>query len=265
MPRPNPDAVIPWHCHTCFHGMPTEQLAGAVAVVIDVIRASTTITTALAHGSCGVFPVESVAAARSLLASLPPGTLAGGERKSVRIEGFDLGNSPREYTRERVAGRQIVFTTTNGTAALASCHAAARVMIGSLVNRTAVAAAAQAAARELATSVHLVCAGIDREVADEDLLGAGAILDAAAAFAPSAHLDAMATDALTRYRTAIEAAGSTRAALLEAALAETHGGLRMRSLGMEADIPVVAALDTFNLVPILDPARGLLDAHRDKP
>lgn len=123
---------ISWHCHACFYGMPPAAVAGGVAVVIDVIRASTTITTAVANGAASVFPVESVERARERASSLGQGTLLGGERGGIRIEGFDLGNSPREYTPERVAGHQIVFTTTNGTAALAACHEAAVVMIGCL-------------------------------------------------------------------------------------------------------------------------------------
>jgi phosphosulfolactate phosphohydrolase-like enzyme len=160
--------------------MPPAAVAGGVAVVIDVIRASTTITTAVANGAASVFPVESVERALERASSLGEGTLLGGERGGIRIEGFDLGNSPREYTPERVAGHQIVFTTTNGTAALAACHEAAVVMIGCLVNRSAVAVAARAAAVEHQTAVHLVCAGVERQLAEEDLLGAGAILDAAA-------------------------------------------------------------------------------------
>ena len=145
--------------------MPETAVTGGIAVVIDVIRASTTITTALAEGAASVVPVATVDAARGRRQQLGGNTLLGGERGGVRIEGFDLGNSPREYTRQRVGGHDIVFTTTNGTAALAACDGAAVILIGSLVNRTAVAAAARAAATQLGAAVHLVCAGVERQAA----------------------------------------------------------------------------------------------------
>jgi len=243
-----------WHCHNCFHGMPPASVAGGVAVVIDVIRASTTITTALANAAAGVVPVASVETARARAGQLGSGTLLGGERGGVRIDGFDLGNSPRDYTRERVAGRRIVFTTTNGTAALAACQAAATVMIGSLVNRTAVAEAARAAATSHAAAVHLVCAGVERQVADEDLLGAGAILDAASRLFPDDAFDAAAIAARQRFHDACGADARS----LAATLATTEGGRRIATLGMQDDLPVVAALDALAIVPQLAPEDGVL-------
>ncbi|MCX7429756.1 MAG: 2-phosphosulfolactate phosphatase, partial [Planctomycetia bacterium] len=144
--------------------MPQGAVAGGIAVVIDVLRASTTIVTALAHGATGVRPVLTVEVARALAAGFGSGSgsdsgvLLGGERGGLRIDGFDLGNSPLEYARARVAGRRIVITTTNGTAAVDACTAASEVLIGAIVNR----AAAAARARELAvahgtSNIHLGC------------------------------------------------------------------------------------------------------------
>ena len=125
-----------------------------------------------------VRPVLTVEEAREEAAAL--GAMLGGERGGVKIEGFDLGNSPREYARDRVGGRPIVITTTNGTAAVNACAGAAEVLIGAIVNRSAVAAAAHALALEHGgCDVHLVCAGTEGAVTEEDLLAAGAILDAA--------------------------------------------------------------------------------------
>ena len=251
---------ISWHCHACFYGMPPAAVAGGVAVVIDVIRASTTITTAVANGAASVFPVESVERARERASSLGQGTLLGGERGGIRIEGFYLGNSPREYTPERVAGHQIVFTTTNGTAALAACHEAAVVMIGCLVNRSAVAVAARAAAVEHQTAVHLVCAGVERQLAEEDLLGAGAILDAAADRFPHDAFDDAAVAALTRFRDARgeQQPGTASNEALAASLADTTGGRRIVALGMRADLAVVAALDSLSTIPVLTPQKDRL-------
>jgi 2-phosphosulfolactate phosphatase len=239
--------------------MPPAAIAGGVAVVIDVIRASTTITAALANAAAGVFPVESVEQAKRKAAILGPATLLGGERGGVRIEGFHLGNSPRDYTSERVADHQIVFTTTNGTAALAACQDAAVVLIGSLVNCTAVAEAARAAAVEHQAAVHLVCAGVERRVADEDLLGAGAIVAAAERLFPA---DTFDDDAKASRQQFLEASGlqdgTPATAALAASLNHTEGGRRIIALGMQDDLPVVAALDSLTTVPALDRERGIL-------
>lgn len=227
--------------------------------MIDVIRASTTITAALANAAAGVFPVESIEQAKRKAASLGHATLLGGERGGIRIEGFDLGNSPRDYTRDRVAGRQIVFTTTNGTAALAACQDAAVVLIGSIVNCTAVAEAARAAAVEHQAAVHLVCAGVERQVADEDLLGAGAIVAAAERLFPTDTFDDDARDARQRFLEASRRPDSTPAtAALATSLSHTEGGRRIMILGMQDDLAVVAALDSLTTVPLLDPRQGVL-------
>jgi 2-phosphosulfolactate phosphatase len=237
--------------------MPPGAVAGGIAVVIDVLRASTTIITALANGAARVRPVADVAEARTLAAALGPDTLLGGERGGVRIDGFDLGNSPAEYARDRVAGRSIVITTTNGTAALAACRGAREILVGALVNRSAVAAAV----RRLATAagvadVHLVCAGTDGEVTAEDVLAAGAILDAALRDDPAADTDGPARAALDAFRRAVQTA-DPRAALV-AEFRRAPGGANLVALGMEADLPACAALDAIAVVPRLHATGGWL-------
>ena len=250
-----------WHCHDLFYRMPQGAVAGGIAVVIDVLRASTTIVTALAHGAAGVRPVLTVEVARALAASFGSGVLLGGERGGLRIDGFDLGNSPLEYSRARVAGRRIVITTTNGTAAVDACTDASEVLIGAIVNR----AAAAARARELAvahgtSTIHLVCAGTDGEVTEEDRLAAGAILDAAGRLPGGSDdtLDASATAALETFRGVLSAAADTGAAsAITAAFAMSRGGRNLIELGMRADLPAAAAIDSLRVVPRLDrAARG---------
>ena len=126
---------IAWHCHECFHGMQESETAGGIVVVIDVLRASTTIVTALANGAIGVRPELSPDAARKAAKAASSGgeCLLGGERGGLRIDGFDLGNAPRDYHRQAVAGRRIVTTTTNGTAAVAACPQAEAILVGALV------------------------------------------------------------------------------------------------------------------------------------
>lgn len=116
------------------------DLRDRTVVVLDVIRASSTIAQGMASGAAAFVPVRSVTAARRAARQYPPALrLLGGERDGVRIPGFDLGNSPREYTNERVSMKTIVFTTTNGTAAISAAKAAQRIYVGALVNLTAVA------------------------------------------------------------------------------------------------------------------------------
>src|SRR5690242_16614412 len=96
-----------------------EQLADGVTVVIDVLRATTTITAALAVGASEVIPCLEVEDARRAVANLPTGQpVLGGERGGVRNDGFDLANSPCEYTAQSIGGKTLVFTTTNGTRAM---------------------------------------------------------------------------------------------------------------------------------------------------
>jgi 2-phosphosulfolactate phosphatase len=150
-------------------------------VVFDVLRATTSMITALAHGAEAVIPVEEIADALALRQERPDVLLAG-ERNGLRIgadltggPAFDLGNSPREYSRERVYGRTIVTTTTNGTRALRACLGARRVLAGAILNLDAVA---QWLLAEAPAHLILVCSGTHEEPAFEDLVGAGAVCEA---------------------------------------------------------------------------------------
>jgi len=251
-----------WHCHDLFSRLPVGATTGGIAVVIDVLRASTTIVTALAHGASSVFPRRTVEEARRLAAGLPR-ALLGGERGGVRIEEFDLGNSPAEYGEHRVRGRPIVITTTNGTAALAACASAAEVLVGGIVNRSAVAAAARRLAeRQRLSAVHLVCAGTDGLVAEEDRLAAGAILDAArrqrlarAEGGRSGGDDEQSDPAARSALAAFEAVASDRGIAAADSLAEAfrtcRGGENLIALGMEADLMLAARIDAFDVVPRL--------------
>jgi len=151
------------------------DLRERTVVVLDVVRASSTIAQGMASGAAAFVPVRSVTAARRAARQYPPAVrLLGGERDGVRIPGFDLGNSPREFTAARVSGKTIVFTTTNGTAAISAARAAQRTYIGAFVN---LAAVADCLLREDA-DVTLAAAGRrDRPVLD-DVACAGAFIQA---------------------------------------------------------------------------------------
>ncbi|HEX6049241.1 MAG TPA: 2-phosphosulfolactate phosphatase, partial [Gemmatimonadaceae bacterium] len=150
------------------HLITPADIQGRVVLVLDVLRASTTVAVALANGARAVIPFESsdevVARAKQFERS---DVLLAGERKMKPIPGFDLGNSPREYTREEVEGKTVLLTTTNGTVALVGLQGARDVVVASYVNYSAVSAMMRAAARG-AADLSIVCAGRDRQFALED-------------------------------------------------------------------------------------------------
>jgi 2-phosphosulfolactate phosphatase len=163
-----------------FAMLPQRDLTGTVCVVFDVLRATSTIVTALANGAAAVIPVAEIPEALALKRARPE-LLLGGEREGVRIRAnltggleFDFGNSPREFTRERVQGRTIVLTTTNGSRALRSCAAAKEVLASSFLNLRATAEHLQALPP---ANLLLVCSGTFDQAAFEDVLGAGALAD----------------------------------------------------------------------------------------
>jgi 2-phosphosulfolactate phosphatase len=151
--------------------IPPGALRGGVAVVVDVLRATTVIVHALAAGCNAVIPCLEIDEARSLAATFPPGTaILAGERQGLPIEGFDLGNSPGTFTPEVCRGKTLVMTTTNGTRAVLACLEAERVMIGAFPNFAATVQTLHAEDRP----VHVVCAGTDGSISYEDALLAGA-------------------------------------------------------------------------------------------
>ena len=156
------------------------DLRDATCVVFDVLRATSAFVTALHNGANAIVPVSEIAEALALRQKQPD-LLLGGERDGVRIRGeqtggidFDLGNSPREYTPEKVRGKTIVSTTTNGTRALRACTGAQTVLAASFLNLTATG---QFIRRLQPTQIVLVCAGTRKNIATEDVLAAGALAE----------------------------------------------------------------------------------------
>ena len=154
-------------------GFTSADVAGRLVAVIDVLRASSSIATALANGARAVVPLDSSgdAVERAKAFERSDVRLAG-ERKMLPIPGFDFGNSPAEFTREAVEGKTVIMTTTNGTAAIMSAQGARDVVIASYVNYTPVLAMLRAALRG-GTDITLVCAGRERQFALEDAGCAG--------------------------------------------------------------------------------------------
>jgi 2-phosphosulfolactate phosphatase len=159
------------------------DLRATACVVFDVLRATSTFVTALHHGAKAIIPVSEIAEALPSKNSdfgirISESILLGGERNGVRISAngidFDLGNSPREYTPEKVCGKTIVSTTTNGTRALRACVGAKTILASSFLNLTATA---EFLRRNHYENVMLVCAGTGENQADEDVLAAGALTE----------------------------------------------------------------------------------------
>jgi 2-phosphosulfolactate phosphatase len=234
-----------------------EQLTPSVAVVIDVLRASTTMIHALAAGCCAVWPVEEVAEARRVADGMRAGrVLLGGERDGVPLAGFDLGNSPGEYTCARCKGTALVLTTTNGTRALLRAAPAARTLIAGFVNYSAVCEQLAEEARP----VDIVCAGYHGEVALEDALLAGALVEFL-----SEHGAVALNDAARLAWDCFENHGR----VLDGALEISAGGAHLRSLGYDNDIRAAARVDQFAVVPELrrEPLRveigavGIVKSH----
>jgi 2-phosphosulfolactate phosphatase len=235
---------------------PREALAEATVIVVDLLRASTTICTALVNGAECVMPFAEIDETLRAAERFGRGEiLLGGERQGKLIPGFDLGNSPAEYTRERIAGRRILFTTTNGARALEHSRRARRVLVGAVVNRTSVASAAKGDG-----NVAILCAGTDGVVADEDRLAGGAIVEALMNAGTFWEPDAPAIEALRAWQELREDAlaidrGSVESMFLSA-IRDTRGGRNLISIGHVTDLADCARIDSLHVVPQLDAATG---------
>ena len=150
-----------------------KDFRGKVCVVIDTLRAVSVMVTALKNGCEQIIPVADVEQAMELKTSMGAGrTILGGERNAQKLGGFDLGNSPREYTEGAVYGKTLVLTTTNGTQAILKARDAATMYMGCLLNATTVARAALAEKKD----VVLLCAGTNGRFSIDDCITAGYII-----------------------------------------------------------------------------------------
>jgi 2-phosphosulfolactate phosphatase len=219
---------------------------GRVLIVIDQIRASTTITTVLDLGCTDLFLAGDVRAARRL--GRLTGSLIAGERLARKPPGFDFDNSPSELARAGLGGRSLVLSTTNGTAVLRRFRAADAVLVGCLRNARAVAAAAVGLARASGPdgSVQVVCAGRLGRFVIEDAVAAGVIVGRIAEVLGDDGEPAVLTDAAV-------AAVRLRASFpdLLAAMAQSDGGATLREIGQPDDIAFCAEEDASSTVPRL--------------
>jgi 2-phosphosulfolactate phosphatase len=213
------------------------SVEGRTAVVIDVIRATSCVVEALANGARGIFPTVLPEEAVKLASSLGrEDTLLCGERKGLKIEGFDLGNSPREYVAEVVEGKQLVLSTTNGTRAFLSAEDAERVLAASFLNLSAVVDTLRGV-EELV----VVCAGKENRFSMDDALCAGLLLkrlrDGGEENLTMNDAGRVVLDLAEKYEPT------------EAFLRSTRAGRALEEIGMDGDLAFCASMDRHAIVP----------------
>lgn len=234
------------------------ELADRVVVMIDLLRASTTICHALAAGAEGVVPCLEVDETFTKSQKWDRSEIIlGGERSGKRIEGFDLGNSPAEYTPENVFGKKVFFTTTNGTKALGHARLARKILIGAAVNRQAVVDAL------LQTEhIEILCAGTNGQVTREDILAAGAIVEQLQkSGSENLLLNEWAEAAVREWQeleTTARALRRTVSDQFALELRETQGGKNLLAIGFDHDLEICSQLDTLQIVPELDMNSGTI-------
>jgi 2-phosphosulfolactate phosphatase len=217
----------------------------SVCIVVDVLRASSSIVALLERGARPVIAAGSIEEARSLHQRLP-GFILCGERGGIPPPEFDYGNSPAAFSRLKLDGKGVILATSNGTRLLARLAGAPAVLVGCLLNRTAVAQAAVQTAGERALDIAVLCSAAygGSTFVLEDALGAGAIVDAAL----SADASIKATDAARFARDAFLTANGD----LPGAIASSYHAGELTAAGLGDDVAYCAQHDVSQIVPVLE-------------
>lgn len=216
-----------------------EDVAGGLVVIVDILRASTTMTTALQNGASGVIPCLNIDDALALKnRNTDSEYLLGGERGGLKIDGFDFGNSPASYSSDNVTGRRICFTTTNGTKAIHHSQQAAEIIIGCFANFSTVAAYVQHDERPL----HIVCAGTNGEISSEDVLFGGALADALLNASPEFLITDSTQLAIDHWQTQC---GILKPQELCSAIRRSQGGRNLIKLKYDSDIELCSDVDSL--------------------
>jgi 2-phosphosulfolactate phosphatase len=226
-----------------------ERLSGKTLVVIDVLRASTTICQSLKSGARAVIPVESSGEAAELRAKIGiKETVLGGERKGIKIENFDLGNSPLEYTEEAVKGKIIILTTSNGTRAYSKANLSSLILTSGLVNISTISRKVAETGNDLV----ILCAGEEGDFSIEDTLCGGMLLHK---LMIDARIDLKLNDAaslaLLLYR--------TNRQILKQAIARGEHGRYLTEIGFAADVEMASIPDSIPVLPVLKERRIVLE------
>lgn len=229
--------------------IPTAQQAqgidfgGCIAIVIDVLRATSVITIALNNGAREVIPVKTVEEAKGLYATLDAdSTLLGGERNAVKIEGFDLSNSPLEYTQEAVGGKILILTTTNGTNAINNVKSADEVVLACFRNAAAVAEYIVELSHCGSRDVIIACAGTEGRFSLDDGLCAGMLIELLKQYV-EVETDDLGL-LLSRYY-------EPNKGDLAGALKDCFHLQRLRSLGFDEDIRFCFEMNSVTTIPVM--------------
>lgn len=223
-------------------GMSPSDTMNRVVLVIDVLRASTSIAVALANGARTVIPLDSTEdAVNRAKAFVRSDVRLAGERQMKAIPGFDLGNSPLEYTREAVEGKTVLMTTTNGTAAIGGVQGARDVVVGAYVNFSPVLAMLRAALRG-GTDITIICAGRDRQFSLEDAACAGRYVHHVSRRLTNVELNDGALAAMLIDRRYSDN-------LLRLFSASAHGRA-LSEAGFGDDLAACAAVDSYPVIPL---------------
>ncbi len=173
----------------CYGRLMDNQLYDTTVIVVDVLRATSSIICALNGGAVKVIPATDAGTAVAIAGRLGGhDCVLGGERGGIMINGFDIGNSPKEYLGRVVRGKTVIISTTNGTGAIHSVRSADTVLLGAMINRMAAAKLAAAQAKDIL----IVCAGTEGQPSADDLVTAGAIISAMRQFATLSDMSDMA-------------------------------------------------------------------------
>jgi len=226
---------------------------GKSVVVVDVLRASSTIVHACENGVERIIPVASVEDATKLVSTLDRKmTLLGGERESIKVDGFDLGNSPLEYTSRVVRGKTLIFSTSNGTVAITRTAAAKEIVLGCFLNLDAVATHVISGR---AKKVAVLCAGDLGQLALEDFVCGGCIVDR---IVRGTRATTVLNDGAIAARTLANSLGDVGEIVRDSA----HG-LHLAELGFGDDLEFCSRVDEYGTAPVVIDGRiSLQNPHR---
>ena len=217
------------------------ELGEKRVVVLDILRATSTITTALANQALAVIPVVEPVEATDLARSIGlKECVVGGERKGLKIEGFELGNSPLEYTKDQVGGKKVILCTTNGTKAIKWAQGAAEVLIGSLLNFQTLVEYLKTKTEDLV----IVCSGRDSNMSMEDLACAGLIIEALEQMETAHYLTDPALLALYTCEH-VHKVG------LKKFISQTEHGRYLAEIGLAEDVAICSSLAQYSILPRL--------------
>ncbi|PKM81890.1 MAG: 2-phosphosulfolactate phosphatase [Firmicutes bacterium HGW-Firmicutes-14] len=216
-----------------------QKIYGKTVIVLDIFRCTSTIITALANGAAEVVPAFTPQEALSILARKDDrSTVSAGEFLGIKIEKFDLGNSPLEFTEENIGGKTVILATTNGTRAIRSCKPAKNIFIGSFLNLNSVCSRALGYHRDTV----LVCAGTRGNIALEDIMCAGCYVGELVKAEPDMKLSELARTFFYLYEYFKDN--------LYQMLRTCRSGIRLQKLGYQKDIDFCLQKNRYKIVPI---------------